>query len=46
MIEDNPKSLLMTAEGKGYLAEIELIGNEPKDLLERKDYVKYLSTLE
>lgn len=46
-VEEKPKSLVISAEGKGYLAKVKV--DEPvdiSDLMEKKDYLKYLSTLE
>ena len=45
-IESNPKSLVLSSEGKGWLAEFELTANEPTGLLDRKAYINYLSTFE
>ena len=45
-IEDNPKSLLLSSEGKGYLAEVQILSNDCDDLMDRKEYLKFLSTLE
>ena len=45
-VEDDPKSLLLSAEGKSYLAEVQILSDNCEGLMDRKEYLKYLSTLE